>query len=501
MFNVFYFHRKLSTMKLIILTTIISLFSLTRMNSLLAQEIKWGNEQENIFFEDRYLDQGNGNFYVFGRKGPSDGPFVLKHYSSLDEDGYQKIERTIEGKTTSFAGICLLKEQLWIFLSIKEKDSYLLYAQLYNDQCLPEGNPIKIDEYYTEGQSFGFTVALTDFFVSTFKVVASENNKYFSVFHELPEAGKGDQRFGTKVFDEDMNVISEGQHVTPHAGREIKFSDFYLSNTGVFYVGARIYNTDVRGVKTNLKDYVFLRCGNTLQEMTIISGIAKMQGQETLFSIQPKEDSNGIFSVVGVCQGKSDKSRNAYFLKYDFDNGTWVTESFVELPEKLDKAVGFYVSEFTSDGGVILIPKIIEITVSTAAIYFLKINSNNSIGYCKEIPRSTIDRTQDISMHVENNVGYLLFQDRADAYDASGNQLENRTQEDEYFKSASVCLAYMKVNLDGECDVLDRQLIYKSDMRGPKYPVLSFVWNETNKEVLLVTGYRAKRMYGIFGYL
>lgn len=362
---------------------------------------------------------------------------------------------------------------------------------------MPEGNPIKIDEYSTEGQSFGFSVAVTDFFVGTFKVVTSENNKYFSVFHEIPEGGKGDQRFGTKVYDEDMNVVSEGQHVTLHAGRETLFSDFYLSNTGVFYVGARIYNTDIRGIKTTLNDYVFLRCGNTAQEMTIISGIAKMQDQETLFSVQPKEDSNGIFSVVGVCQGKSDKSRNAYFIKYDFDKGSLVTESFVELPEKLKEANGFYAFEFTADGGALLIPKIL---VWNSAIYFLKINSNNVIVYCKEIPRSTIDHTRDISMHTENNVGYLLFHDRAEAYDSSGNQLENRKQEDEYFKSASGCLAYMKVDLDTECEVLDRKLIYKTDMKGPEYPVLSFIWNETNKEVLLVAGHPRKRKYGIFDY-
>lgn len=115
-------------MKLIILATTIALFSLARFNSLLAQEIKWGSEQDNIYFQDRYLDQENGDFYVFGRKGSGDGPFFLKHYSSLSEDGYQKIERAIDGKTTSFAGVGLLKKKLWIFLSMKEKDSYVLYV-------------------------------------------------------------------------------------------------------------------------------------------------------------------------------------------------------------------------------------------------------------------------------------------------------------------------------------------------------------------------------------
>ena len=286
-----------------------------------AQEVEWSElVKSNGRGTVIYPEQGKNFYTTVWSGGMIAGSYQLKRYEGFMPIAQEKIALKTENGTGSLNDMIIVNGKMVVFLSDKADKQNKLYYQRYTESCTPEGIPTLLAEYEMPK---GWNKS------GYFNVIQSKNKGFFCVEYSIPSTKTESERFGYKVYDDEFNVVSEGEYESPYDPKEADITNHYLSNTGDLFLGLKVYNTNDRGKVrdyTSLKKYlIFLIKDGDLTEMNLDLGDKRIT--DMTFS----SDERRILTCTGLYGEGAFSTKGAFYFQVDFANQEIVNEGFSEF--------------------------------------------------------------------------------------------------------------------------------------------------------------------------
>ncbi|MDH4472618.1 MAG: hypothetical protein QE487_08400 [Fluviicola sp.] len=287
----------------------------------IAQEVEWSElVKSNGRGTVIYPEQGKNFYTTVWSGGMLAGNYQLKRYEDFMPIAQEKIVLKTESGVGSLNDMIIVNGKMVIFLSDKADKQNKLYYQLYTESCTPVGIPTLLAEYEMPK---GWNKS------GYFNVIQSKNKAFFCVEYSIPSTKTESERFGYKVYNNEFNVVSEGEYESPYDPKEADITNHYLSNTGDLFLGLKVYNTNDRGKVrdyTSLKKYlIFLIKDNDMTEMNLDLGDKRIT--DMTFS----SDERRILTCTGLYGEGSASTKGAFYFQVDFANQEIVNEGFSEF--------------------------------------------------------------------------------------------------------------------------------------------------------------------------
>lgn len=247
---------------------------------------------------------------------------VSKH-SNFTITATQKISTKLNGNVAFFEDVKTLNNQLVVFLSDRREGKDLFFMQKYDDNLKPIGTGIVLASYKLErGYSRG-----------DFSVVSSQNKEYFSVIWNVPGKNNAQDKYGFKVYDKNLNEISEGEYKLPYLGRLSSINEHYLSNSGDYFISVTEYSEPQS--KKLFKPYLnykslhlFHITSKFMEEFTIDLKGKRME------TVTMNSDNYNLFTLTGVYGDANDNGAlGLFYIRLNFETDSILNQGF----EKFDK--------------------------------------------------------------------------------------------------------------------------------------------------------------------
>jgi hypothetical protein len=197
-----------------------------------TKNIQWGTVDTEGRF-DELIETNNGNFY--GTR--SIGNFIeeltnnYKTYLSLIEGA--NITKSIELKTdiqglrAEYLGMTLIHNQLVVFYSTNEKNTYKVYRQAYTDKLIEQNAELELVSFDLPKQYVS---------ESDIKIIQSKNGHFGGVLYVMEDNSKKEMSFGYVVLDSTLSVYSKGYQTIPKDANYLSYGTQLVSNNGALFV-------------------------------------------------------------------------------------------------------------------------------------------------------------------------------------------------------------------------------------------------------------------------
>lgn len=194
--------------------------------------VEWGELQRSNGRMIRVMPDSLGNFYALRWVGGNlFGKYKVSRHENLEQVVRGAISLQVPGGIGTFEGIRLIGNRPIVFLSDKRGDTRLLFMQEYTRDLEKKGDPIQLASYDVD--------KIID--RGWFDVIESNNGKYFSVLWEIPGKKEERDRYGFRIYDNNMYEINEGDYVLPFASELSTIHGHYLSNKGEYFLSISEY--------------------------------------------------------------------------------------------------------------------------------------------------------------------------------------------------------------------------------------------------------------------
>ncbi len=203
-------------------------------NSLLSQtkNIQWGTIDSDGRFDEIVKSQ-NGNYYGIRTIGDFIEELTnnYKTYLSLIEGANItksiELKTSIQGLRAEYQGMTLINNQLVIFYTINEKNSYKLYIQVFTDNLVEQNSELEL---------VSFELPKKYVSESEIKIIKSVNGQFGGVLYVIEDNSKKEMSFGYVVLDSTLSVNSKGFQTVPKDANYLSYGTQFVSNKGELYV-------------------------------------------------------------------------------------------------------------------------------------------------------------------------------------------------------------------------------------------------------------------------
>lgn len=280
--------------------------------------IKWGNLAKRSGRLQSILPIDGSDFYTLRWAGGGlTGSYRLSRHDNLTLTATGKLVMQAEGSMANFEDAVYMGDKLFVFLSDRKDGKNTIFMQEYNRDLTLKGSTKKLASYDLEkGRSKGF-----------FNVIKSRNKEFFGVIWEIP--GKKDQKdiYGFKIFDNEMNEVSDGEYKLPFDSKFSDIHEHYLSNTGDYFISVLEFTP---GEKKIFKSYVNFKAAHIyhinpdgIEDFTI-----DLKGKR-VEAMRMNSDNNKVFTITGIYgdQGKAGVT-GLFYLRADFTKQELIDEGF-----------------------------------------------------------------------------------------------------------------------------------------------------------------------------
>lgn len=516
-------------MKKLFFLLFITFFSI---NNFAQYQVEWSPLQKTNGYLAAILPiQGTDFFAVRAQGSMLRSSYYLFNHSNMQTTFKGKVMPKVETGMASIESYTLLNNTPVVFLSDKADGKNTLYVQKYNGECQAYGPAIEVSSYeMPKGwKNKGY-----------FNVIQSQNEEFICVIYEVPGSKTESERFGYKVMDNELNTISEGEYESPYDPNISSFSNQYLSNTGDFFVGCKIYATNSKGKvkdRTMLeKMLIFHITPSNMEEFELKTGSKRIT--DVTFS----SDNNRILTVTGLYGEDRVGTKGVFYMRLNFDSKTVINEGFEEFSkdfitegwsdrakEKADKReakgkgapmlYNYDVRDIITlkDGSFIGIIEQYYVRVVTTTdsrgytrttyyyyyndIIAYKVLPNGSYAWLKKIPKYQVST---------NDGGYLssfahfytddklaiMFNDNTRNYDESGNW--NKSVSPTSYRKKTNCVSLTELDLNtGE---MTRKTFFdRAETEAIAIPKL-FATSYINKEMMLYLRFGRKEKFGLLRF-
>jgi hypothetical protein len=502
-------------------------------------EIKWselmptkGRIQEifPVSYSDFYTSRYQGSL-LFGYNSMS------KH-TNFNVTSSGKLSSKLENGIGTVEKIEVLKGVPVAFISDKKDGENTLYAQKYSSSCEPIGKPLRINSYkMPKGWK-----RRGEYWIST-----SRNKEFICVNYEIPGYKEEKDRFGYKVFDNDFEIISEGEYEIPYPSNLVSVSNRYLTNKGDYFFAVKVFELD-QSKKTfrsryNLEKVVlFHATPKGIDEFNLDFHVGKQISDLTFSS-----DDNQLLNFTGLFGDKnSTGTKGIFFFQLDFDKKKIVSEGWKDFgkdfitddwtdreKERAEKreAKGkgepqlyqYDVRDIITlpNGSMIgmleqyyvkMVTRTDPRTGATSTTYYYyyndvvlyKINAKGEFDWIKKINKHQVS-TNDYGYfssiaHIHNdNKIHLFFNDNLRNYDENGDYdlKSDKVYPTSYRKKTNTVAT---VEVDIETGTINRKTFFsRNEVKAYAVPK-KFIVDYEKKEMLMLLLYGRKEKFGVLSF-
>lgn len=479
------------------------------------------------------------DYYTTRYMGPRMFPTLyLSKHSNFAVTSKGKVSAKLENGTGIVESIAIANDIPVVFISDKKDGENTIYYQKYDNTCKPIGLPKEIISYKMPK---GWKRK------GVFNVYQSENKDFMCVNYEIPGSKEEKDKFGYAVFDSEFETISEGSYELPYESNRVSISNTYLSNTGDFFLAAKVYKQDetkkIFKSATYLDKIILMQVTpDGLEEFEL-----EFNNGKTISDLSFSSDNNRIMSFTGLYgEKKSVGIKGVFYFQLDFNkkkmlNEGWnpfgkdfITEGWSDrqkekAAKKEKKGKGepalyeYDVRDIhtLSDGSMIGMLEQYYVVVTTTTdpktgattttytyyyndLIVYKIKASGEFEWMKKIKKTQISRNDggffsSIASFVTNDKLNILFNDNLKNYDESGKFVDdnNRFYPTSYRKKTNT-VSLVEIEL-ASGDLTRKTFFDRKETKAYAVPK-KFSVDYNKKEMLMVLLYGKKEKYGVLSF-
>lgn len=516
------------------LSTLFFVLSFSLVANSQNYNIKWSEIQKSNGRLGDILPVAGSDFYSLRWAGGLFGTYTLARHDHFVNAESRKIEMKVESGMANFEGAKMIGDKLVVFLSDRSEGKNHFFMQEYGKDLMPKGPSKEIASYELEkGKSKG-----------SFDLIISRDKSFFGVVWSIPGKKDAKDHYGFKIMDSELNEVSSGDYDLPYDPKLCSITNYYLSNTGDYFLSLTEFQA---GEKKVFKSYVDYKAVHILhitpdgiEDMTI-----DLEGKR-IEAMVMNSDNDKIFTIAGIYgdKGKAGVSGLIYlranfakkeivdegFEKFgkDFITQDWSDRQKEKAEKREAKGKGEpqlynYVmrqTEVLSDGSIVgsleqyyvvvhtyTDPKT-GATRTTYTYYYndiiaFKVAADGGFEWLSKINKTQISSNDGgyLSSYLrflDNGKMCFVFNDNVNNYDETGKFLKpDRIASASFSKKRNV-VAIVEIDLaDGDYDrriFFDRKEI--ASILVPKQCQIDY----TNKEILLYSISGRKERYGLMPF-
>jgi hypothetical protein len=264
------------------------------------------------------IPKSGGDFYALRWSGGALlGSYKLSSHKNLTLSATGKLVTQVDGSMANFESARYIAGKLVVFLTDRKDGKNAIYMQEYGDDLTVKGEAKKLASYdFEKGRSKGF-----------FEVINSRDKEFFGVIWEIPGKKEEKDIYGFKIFDADMNAVSDGQYKLPYEGKLSSINQHYLSNTGDYFITVSEYE---EGEKKIFRSYLNYKATHILQVTP--DGIEDFQINlegKRVEALNMNSDNDKVFTLTGIYGDRGKAGVNGlFYLRVDFNKQEVIDEGF-----------------------------------------------------------------------------------------------------------------------------------------------------------------------------
>lgn len=411
------------------------------------------------------IPAGSNEYYTLRWSGGRiAGTYKISKYKNLQLERSEKIKLVVNKSYANFEGVRVVNGRFAVFLSDKWDGQDNFYIQYYNNELKPDGDPILLASYeldFSKGKG-------------AFNVIASEDEKYLGIVWEL--SGKREEKgiYGFKIYDQELNLINDGEYPIPYKAELSTIHSHYVSNQGdYFLVISEFSEVPTKTIFKNYQNYkalhIFHITDTGLQDFKLnvvgrrIEALTITSDERQIFSITGVYGEENVEGVSGVFHQQIDYQSGEVlqegFMKFD---DAFITENWSERTKKRaerleergrgedPKLYNYKMrnAKILDDGSVIgtMEQNYVQLmsnsdirTGQTNDTYYYyyndiivyKINLEGTFDWVKRINKYQISTNDDgpyssYESFIDSNKISFIFNDNSDNYDDAGNFIDSQ---------------------------------------------------------------------------
>jgi hypothetical protein len=497
-------------------------------------KIKWSDIQKSNGSLIDILPVSGSNFYSLRWAGGLLVSYTLARHDDFVNTDSKKIEMKVESGIANFEGAKMIGEKLIVFLSDRVDGKNHFFMQEYGKDLLPKGPSKELSTYDIEkGKS-----------KRSFDVITSRDNTFFGVVWSIPGKNDAKDHYGFKIMDSDLNEVSSGDYDLPYDPKLCSISNYYLSNTGDYFLSLTEFQA---GEKKGLRSYVDYKAVHILHiTPDVIEDMTLDLDGKRIEEMVMNSDNNKVFTIAGIYGDKGKAGiTGLMYLRANFSKKEILDEGFEKFgkdfitqdwsdrqKEKAEKRefngggvpqLYNYVmrqTEVLSDGSIIGSIEqyyVLEnsytdsrngYTRTSYTNYFndiiaFKIGVDGGIDWLTKIKKSQISTNDNgyfssFFSFLDKDKLCLIFNDNIINYDSRGKFIDSSFVYSAGFSRKSNAVAHVTIDLkDGS---MERQTLFDRNMIQYLVVPNKFLINYIKKEVVLYAIIGKRELFGLIKY-
>jgi hypothetical protein len=494
--------------------------------------IVWGEYQKTSGKLAAILPKNNLSYIALRWSGGNTfGSYRLENYENLTFLEQKKVKLNTLSGIGTFETACYFGGKTCVFLSDFANSKMMLFLQKYDDYLNTEDDPQLLAEY--ENRKFNSK--------PNFQIVTSNNNKFLSVFWQIPGKSTQSDSYGYKIYDSNFMEIQAGEYAIPIDGNLTIINNYHLTDQGDCLISLTEYTKSVDRLfadnNENFKTiHIYKLKNNILSEFSL-----NMEGLR-VEELRLNSNDSSTYSLIGIySKGNLRSVTGILSLQIDAINDTIRSSGFIPLSidsggDKWDNESQFMRQNFgrsmnsvrynyklrdvfiQNDGSILAsveqfyiyrrvnIDNRSGISTSTNYYYYddiiaFKINTKNNLDWEKRIQKSQVSVNDQgsyssYSSFVMDTNFCLIFNDNSINYNDEGDYLRGNSKPapNNFSRQRN---ASSLVQIDNNTGNSSRKtFISKNELDGFLIPKM-FVFNTANKELLFVAYQGFKEKLGL----
>jgi len=255
-----------------------------------AYDIKWGDitsRQGKLIY---LLPNKKNDFFALRWVGGRViGNYQVSRHQDLTITQKGRIKLVAEKSMANFEGAKVIGNKFVVFLSDRQVGFNHFYMQEYDEELKPIGEAVKIASYSVDRtRKKGW-----------FNIKQSSNQKFFGVVWEVPGRKGERDLYGFKVYNEQLEIINEGEYPLPFDPKLSTIHSHHISNKGDYFMAVTEYEegNNARLFKNHLTYkslHIFHINDDGLDDYQLDLGGKRVEAM-SMFS-----DDNDLFTVTGI---------------------------------------------------------------------------------------------------------------------------------------------------------------------------------------------------------
>jgi hypothetical protein len=297
---------------------------LASIAKLYSQEIPiiWSDLQKNTGSLMDILPKTSRDFVALRWSGGNTfGSYKFNNYENLTFLEEKKVKLKTQSGIGTFETSCFFGNKTCVFLSDFANSRMMIFLQKYDEYLEPEDEPIFMADY--ENKKFNAQ--------PNFQIITSSNNKFISIFWQIPGKFSNSDAYGYKIFDKNFNEVQTGEYTLPFDGNLTIISNYHLTNNGECLISLTEYIKPVDRLFLNNNEnfkavHVYKLKNNVLKEFSL-----ELDGLR-IDDMQLGSNDSSSYSLIGIyAKGNFNKSLGVFSLLIDAQKDSLSSSAFIPL--------------------------------------------------------------------------------------------------------------------------------------------------------------------------